>query len=133
MRDPTREQNPILVGRDNRLVQDLVKIGRADLPICARAKVSCRSCRARSAALTATVVAGADAAGTEAASRYLARHVPYVWDNRRGRCRSRRQDRRDASSAHAAGAGQAAQALAELDAIARELSLRREVPPRRSR
>ena len=31
VRDPAREQNPILVGRDNRLVQDLVKIGRADL------------------------------------------------------------------------------------------------------
>ena len=44
---------------------------------------------------TATVVAGADAAGTDAAAMYLARRVPYVWDNARGsfwleRCRRRR-------------------------------------------
>ena len=31
VRDPAREQSPILVGRNNRLVQDLVKIGRAYL------------------------------------------------------------------------------------------------------
>src|SRR5213079_232459 len=33
---------------------------------------------------TATVVAGADAAGTDAAASYLGRRVPYVWDNARG-------------------------------------------------
>ncbi len=31
VRDASREQSPILIGRDNRLVQDLVKIGRARL------------------------------------------------------------------------------------------------------
>ena len=33
---------------------------------------------------TATIVAGADAAGSEAAASYLARRVPYVWENARG-------------------------------------------------
>ena len=125
VREPAREQNPILVGRDNRLVQDLVKIGRADLGDLQPGDGVIQVVPRAFGGVTATVVAGADAAGTEAASSYLARHVPYVWDTRRGALSIADVKTELARFLGArSGAGQASQALVELEAIARELSLR---------
>ncbi len=82
--DPARETNPILVGRDNAHVETLVKIGRARLDGLAPGEGVVQVIPRAFGATTATVVAGADAAGTDAAALYLARRVPFVWDNRRG-------------------------------------------------
>ena len=68
VRDPAREQNPILVGRDNALVEDLVKIGKARLDDLAAGEGVVQIVPRAFGNVTATVVAGADAAGTEAAS-----------------------------------------------------------------
>ncbi|MSO49778.1 MAG: hypothetical protein EXQ49_07720 [Acidobacteria bacterium] len=82
--DPSRETNPILVGRDNAHVETLVKIGRARLDGLAPGEGVVQVIPRAFGPVTATVVAGADAAGTDAAAMYLARRVPFVWDNRRG-------------------------------------------------
>jgi hypothetical protein len=125
IRDATRERSPILVGRDNRLVRDLVKIGRAELSDLQPGEGAVQIVPRAFGNLTATVIAGADDAGTEAASRYLARHVPYVWDIRRGAV-SLADVKTDVTRFLGArsGAAHAAQALAELDAIVQELRTR---------
>ncbi len=82
--DPSRETNPILVGRDNAHVETLVKIGRARLDGLAPGEGVVQVIPRAFGSATATVVAGANAAGTDAAAMYLARRVPFVWDNRRG-------------------------------------------------
>ena len=72
--------------------------------------------------IEATVVAGADPAGTEAASLYLARRLPQLWDMRRGAVSL------DDVAAEAtkffggrSGANQAAQALTEIKSILGDL------------
>ena len=122
VRDPTREQNPILVGRENRLVKDLEKIGRARLDDLKPGEGAVQIVPRAFGNLTATVVAGGDARGTEAASGYLARRVPYVWDNRRGAFSF--GDLRTELNRFLGGkntAGQAAQALREVQAVLTEI------------
>ncbi|HEX9368678.1 MAG TPA: hypothetical protein VF921_18750, partial [Vicinamibacterales bacterium] len=78
------EPNPILVGRNNDLVRQLVKIGKARLDDLRPGEGAIQVVPRAFGAPTATVVAGADAAGTDAAAMYLARRLPYVWDTARG-------------------------------------------------
>jgi Zinc carboxypeptidase/S-layer like family, outer domain len=122
IRDPTRETNPILIGRANTLTRDLVKIGRARLDDLQPGEGVVQIVPRAFGNTTATVVAGADAAGTEAAALYLARRAPFIWDNRRGAL----------TADHVAtevtrflggksGAGQAGQAVQELETILNEL------------
>ena len=84
VRTPEREASPILVGGSNALVQRLAKIGKAQARRSAarrrRVEVVPRAFGTR---LRRSSPAH-DAAGTEAAASYLARRVPYVWDNTRG-------------------------------------------------
>ena len=121
--DPTREQNPILVGRNNRLVQDLVKIGRANFSDVRAGEGVVQIVPRAFGNLTATVVAGADPAGTEAASVYLARRVPYVWDNRRGAF-SYSDLKTDVTRflGGKSAAGQASQALSEIDNLLADIA-----------
>ena len=84
VRTPEREPSPILVGRSNALVDRLVKIGRARLDDLQPGEGVVQVVPKAFGNATATVVAGMDAAGTDAAAMYLARRVPYVWDNARG-------------------------------------------------
>ena len=84
VRTPEREASPILVGRSNELVERLVKIGKARLDDLQPGEGVVQIVPKAFGGATATVVAGADAAGTEAAAMYLGRRVPYVWDNARG-------------------------------------------------
>lgn len=122
VRDPAREQNPILVGRDNRLVQELVKIGRARLDDLRPGEGAVQIVPKAFGDVTATVVAGADLAGTAAAAQYLGRRVPYVWDTRRGALSF--GDVRTELSKFLGGkstAGQAAQAVRELEQIVADL------------
>ena len=84
VRTPEREPSPILVGASNALVQRLVKIGKARIDDLQAREGAVEIVPRAFGNATATVVAGQDAAGTEAASMYLARRLPYVWDNTRG-------------------------------------------------
>jgi hypothetical protein len=78
------EPNPILVGRSNDLVQQLLKLGKARLDDLRPGEGAIQIVPKAFGAPTATVVAGADAAGTDAAAMHLAQRVPYVWDIARG-------------------------------------------------
>jgi hypothetical protein len=82
--NPAGEPNPILVGRANDLVRQLVKIGKARLDDLKPGEGAIQIVPRAFGAPTATVVAGADPAGTDAASMYLARRLPYIWDFQRG-------------------------------------------------
>ena len=84
VRTPEREPSPILVGRSNALIDRLVKIGKARFDDLQPGEGAVQIVPKAFGNATATLVAGADAAGTEAAATYLARRVPYVWDNARG-------------------------------------------------
>jgi hypothetical protein len=78
------EPNPILVGRDNELVRQLLKIGKATVEDLKPGEGAIQIVPRAFGAPTATVVSGADAAGTDAAAAYLARRLPYLWDSARG-------------------------------------------------
>lgn len=126
VRDAAREASPVLLGRDNRLVQDLVKTGRARTDDLRAGEGVVQIVPNAFGASTATVVAGTDAAGADAAATYLARRVPYVWDFRRG------APTFGDVKTHAGrflgartAAGQAAQALRELEQIATDLAAQR--------
>src|SRR4029079_3859459 len=121
--DPAREQNPILVGRNNRLLQDLVKIGRANFTDVRAGEGVVQIVPRAFGNLTATVVAGAPPAGTEAAAAYLGRRVPYVWDNRRGAF-SYSDLKTDVTRflGGKSAAGQASQALSEIDSLLTEIA-----------
>ena len=82
--DMSRETNPMLIGRDNTHVDALVKIGRAQLDDLKAGDGVVQIVPRAFGNATATVVAGADRAGADAAASYLARRVPYLWDNSRG-------------------------------------------------
>ena len=84
VRTPEREASPILIGRSNALVERLVKIGKARLDDLRPGEGVVQIVPKAFGNATATVVAGPDAAGTDAAASYLARRVPYVWENARG-------------------------------------------------
>src|SRR5207237_5607488 len=122
VRTPEREPNPILVGRSNALVERLAKIGKAHLDDLQAGEGAVQVVPKAFGNASATIVAGSDAAGTDAAASYLARRMPYVWDNARG----------STSLADVAlqvnrflqartAAGQASQIDAELDAVAADL------------
>src|SRR4029077_20224545 len=78
--NPAAETNPILIGRDNEHVQALGKLGRARFDGLAPGEGVIQVIPRAFGNATATVVAGADRAGTDAAAMYLARRAPYLWD-----------------------------------------------------
>lgn len=84
VRDPGNEPAPILVGRGNSLVQALQRAGRIQLEGLDAGEGVIEVVPHAFGAATATVVAGADAAGTDAASVYLASRLPHVWETRPG-------------------------------------------------
>ena len=126
VREPAREANPVLIGRDNRLVQELIKVGRARLDDLRPGEGAVQLVPRAFGDATATVVAGADASGTDAASQYLAGRLPYVWDTRRGALSL--SDVRTELARFLGGksaAGQASQAVRELEQIAADLVAQR--------
>jgi hypothetical protein len=86
LRTPEREASPILVGRSNVLVDRLVKIGRARLDDLLPGEGAVQVVPRPLA--TATVVAGRDAAGTEAAAHCAARRMCGTTRADRSRCPS---------------------------------------------
>ncbi|MBI4476216.1 MAG: hypothetical protein HY654_03525, partial [Acidobacteria bacterium] len=117
VREAAREPSPILFGRRNSLVQQLAKIGKARLDDLQPGDGVIQIVPRAFGSATATIVAGADEAGTEAAALYLGRRVPYVWDVARGAA-SLGDVASDAARLFQAKspAGQAALASRELDA-----------------
>jgi hypothetical protein len=122
VKQPQSEPSPILVGRDNRLVQQLLKIGKARVDDLQPGEGAIQIVPRAFGNATATVVAGADPAGTEGASMHLARRVPYVWDVRRG-APSLDDVVTEATRFFGArsGASHAAQALGELKGVLDDL------------
>ncbi len=118
VRDAAREANPILVGKGNTLVGDLIKIGKARIDDLQPGEGAVQVVPRAFGAATATVVAGADPAGTEAASLYLARRAPYLWEVERGAFTlgDLKTDVQRFFQARSA-AGQAGQAVRALDGI----------------
>jgi hypothetical protein len=120
--DPSREASPILVGRSNRLVRALEKIGKARFDDLQPGDGAIQIVPKAFGAATATVVAGADLAGTEHAALHLATRVPYLWTVARGAA-----SLEDLSTElwrfleARSGAGQASVAVGELDAALESL------------
>ena len=122
VKEPGNEPSPILVGRNNGLVRQLVKIGKTRLDDLSAGEGEVHVVPRAFGNATATVVAGADPAGTLAASRYLAGRVPYLWGIRRGdlTCEDLAGEVTKFLAAKS-GAGQASQAAAEFTSVLDEL------------
>ncbi|HEY3380716.1 MAG TPA: M14 family metallopeptidase [Vicinamibacterales bacterium] len=122
VKEPGNEASPILVGRTNALVLQLIKIGKTRLDDLHPGEGAVQIVPRAFGNATATVVAGADPAGTMAASLYLARRAPYVWDVARGAA-----SMEDVSTevtrflAAKSSAGQAGQAVQELKSVLDDL------------
>ena len=122
VREAAREPSPILVGRSNARVEELLKIGRARLDDLRPGEGAVQIVPRAFGASTATVVAGADPAGTAAAAMYLARRVPAVWDNSRGALSFNDiEDELGRLLGGKSGGGQAGQALHALENVLAEL------------
>lgn len=121
--DLSRETNPILVGRDNQHVETLVKIGKARIDDLAPGEGVVEIVPRAFGAATATIVAGADAAGADAAANYLARRAPYLWANNRGAFSLDHLETQVASvfGAKTSG-GQAAMAVSAVDEVVKSLA-----------
>jgi hypothetical protein len=116
------EPNPILVGRSNDLVQQLAKLGKVRLDDLKPGEGAIQIVPKAFGAPTATVVAGADAAGTDAAAIYLARRVPYLWDVTRGSFRLEDLTTQATNFLAAkTGGAHASLALREIDDVLRRL------------
>ena len=122
VKEPGNEPSPILVGRNNALVRQLIKIGKTRLDDLQPGEGEVHVVPRAFGNATATVVAGADPAGTLAASRYLAGRMPYLWDVARGSLSSEDLAGEVARFLTAkSGAGQASQAAVDLKAILDDL------------
>jgi hypothetical protein len=118
VRDAAREPSPILVGRTNDLTQRLIKIGKARLDDLQPGEGAVQIVPKAFGNATATVIAGADDAGTEAAALYLARRAPYLWEIQRGAPSFEDLSTQVSKFLQArSGASQASQALGELDEV----------------
>jgi len=118
VRDPAREPSPILIGRTNPFVTRLMAIGKARLDDLLPGEGSVEIVPHAFDEQTATVVAGADPAGTEAAANYLARRVPHVWEYAPGALSFEQVSTEVSRFLQArSGAGQASQAITEIDSV----------------
>lgn len=120
IRQPEGETRPlVLVGRENRLVQELSAIGKVREPGApagvGRVELVPSAYRGNSA----VVVTGGDRAGEEAAADYLARRAPHVWDTGRGA--PTLEEARDHVRRLLGGRTTAAQAALVLDRIEEQL------------
>jgi murein tripeptide amidase MpaA len=84
VKEPGNEPSPILVGRKNALVEQLLKIGKVRFDDLQAGEGAIQVVPRAFGNATATVVAGNDAAGTMAASLFLARRAPHLWETDRG-------------------------------------------------
>ncbi len=121
--DLSRETNPILVGRDNQHVETLVKIGKLRLDDLGPREGAVEVVPRAFGSVTATVVAGADAVGADAAANYLARRAPYLWSNNRGAFSLEHLETQVANvfGAKTSG-GQAAMAVSAVDEVIKSLA-----------
>lgn len=122
VKEPNREASPILIGRTNTLVQQLIKIGKTRLDDLEAGEGMLHIVPRAFGNATATIAAGADPAGTLAACDYLARRVPYIWDVQRGAPAIEDAVTQVNRFFQAkSGAGQASQALGEIENVVSDL------------
>jgi hypothetical protein len=120
-RNPDRESSPNLIGQTNEHDKNHVKIVKARLDDLHPGEGVIQIVPKAFGNATATVVAGGDDAGTEAAAMYLARRIPHVWDTRPGAPEIQDVAAQAARFFQArSSASQASQALSELDSVLRE-------------
>ncbi len=118
VKEPNRELSPILVGSSNSLVGQLVKIGKVRLDDLQPGDGLIQIVPRAFGNATATVVAGRDVAGTDAASLYLARRLPLLWETARGAFGVQDVITESARFLQARNsAGQASQAVTELENV----------------
>jgi murein tripeptide amidase MpaA len=122
VRAPELEPNPILIGGSNPFVQQLVRIGRARLDDLGPGDGVIEMVPRAFGGGTATIVAGNDRDGTNAAAMYLGRRVPYIWETAPGAPSFIDLTGETLRFFQAKSpAGQASQALDRIDAILGEL------------
>lgn len=119
---PRNEPSPILVGRDNLLVQALAAQGKVRLDDLKAGEGLIQLVPRAFGTATATVVAGADVAGADAATAHLARRLPFVWATRPGdpTLEDMKTEALDFFAARST-AGQAAQAVEVLSGVLAEI------------
>ncbi len=125
IKDEKSEMNPILIGRENRLVRALVEKGKlANLAELGPNQGLVEIVHEAFEDSPAVVVVGSDERGTREAARYLAARVPYLWEPKKGRLSlGMIEDEARRFFAARSSAGQAATALYKLDRlIASELA-----------
>lgn len=81
---PRNEPSPILIGRENGLVQALAANGKVRLDDLRAGEGVIQLVPNAFGSATATVVAGADTAGADAAAAHLAQRLPFLWETRAG-------------------------------------------------
>ncbi len=84
IKDPQREGSLVLFGRENPLVKDLEKIGKAGFADLKADEGVVQVVPRAFGGNPATIVAGTTAAAAEAAALHLGSRVPFVWDTARG-------------------------------------------------
>jgi hypothetical protein len=120
--DPAREPNPILLGRANRLVMSLEKIGKVRFDDLRPGDGAIQIVPRAFGSTTATVVAGADARGTDRAALHLAQRIPFLWDTSRGAASLDDLSTEAARFLEArSSAGQASLATRQIDDVLEEL------------
>lgn len=120
---PQNELSPILVGRENTLVQSLIGNGKTKVDGLRPGEGIVEIVLGAFGDATATIVAGADSSGTNAAALHLTRRLPSLWDTQAGAPTI--QDLENETADFLAGrnaAGQAARASIALDQLLREIS-----------
>ncbi len=122
IKDPAREANLILFGRENALAKQLEKIGKVDFSDLGPGEGLVHLVPRAFGRTPATVIAGSNDAATEAAALHVGRRLPYVWDTARGSVTLGDIDTQAVKFfAGKSGAAQAAAALAAIDDIFRDV------------
>lgn len=120
--DPSREPTPILIGRNNPLVEQLVTEKKLDTAALQPGQGLIRMVPRAFGQSSALVVTGGDARGVARATSQLAERLPHVWE--RGKDRTTIETIEDDARRFVAGRspeGQAAHALYQLSRLAREM------------
>ena len=124
LEDPEAEGRPlVLIGRHNRLIQELASLGKLREPEPAPGTGRVEMVPIAYRDNSAVVVTGGDVAGEEAAAAYLSHRAPYVWDI--GRSEPTLDNTKDSVRKLLAGrttAAQAALAVDELEQILQGVS-----------
>lgn len=71
---------PILLGRENRFIGEMVEEGKVELEECAPAQGLIELYVSPPGDHSAIIISGGDDMGTESAANYMAARIPYIWE-----------------------------------------------------